>query len=54
MDNKRLQRGNESNEEGNYRGANQDEENIGEGLKEMSYKDRFLKALEERCKEIKI
>ena len=54
MDNQGLQRGNEFDEEGNQGGANQNEENIGEGLEEMSYEDRVLRALKGRSEEIKI
>ena len=54
MDNQGLQRGNESDEEGNQGGANQNEENIGEGLEEISYEDRVLKALEGIRKALKI
>ena len=46
MDNQGLERGNESDEEGNQGGANQDEENIGEELEEMSYEDILLRDLE--------
>ncbi len=49
-----MQRGNESDEEGNQGGANQNEENLGEELEEMSYEDKIIRALEGRSEAIKI
>ena len=54
MDNQGIQGGNESDEEGNQRGADQNEETIEERLEEMSYEDRVLRALERRSEAIKI
>ena len=54
MDNQGLERGNEFDEEGNQGDANQNEENIGEELEELSYEDRVLRALEGRSEAIKI
>ena len=54
MDNQGLQRGNESDEEGNQGGANKNEENIREGLEEMSYEDKVLRHLEGNNDGIKI
>ena len=45
LDNQEIQRGNESDEEG---------ENVDGRLGEMSYEDRVLRALERRSEEIKI
>ena len=43
-----------SDEEGNWRGVNQNEENEEEPLEELSYKDRVLWAIEEKNEGIKI
>lgn len=54
LDNQGIQGGDESDEEGNRRDADQNEENTEERLEEMSYEDRVLRALEGRSEGIKI